>query len=49
MVALLKEAGLNIMFYQDWPDDHGDSETLVILIFLIIIYDINLLINIGKI
>lgn len=28
VIASLKEAGLNIMFYQDWPDDHGDSVTL---------------------
>lgn len=28
VIASLKEAGLNLMFYQDWPDDHGDSETL---------------------
>ena len=28
VIATLEEAGLNLMFYQDWPDDHGDSETL---------------------
>lgn len=28
VIASLKEAGLNLMFYQDWPDDHNDSETL---------------------
>lgn len=28
VIASLKEAGLNLMFYQDWPDDQGDSETL---------------------
>lgn len=28
VIASLKEAGLNLMFYQDWPNDHGDSETL---------------------
>lgn len=28
VIASLKEAGLNLMFYQDWPDDHSDSETL---------------------
>lgn len=28
VIASLKEAGLNLMFYQDWPDSHTDSETL---------------------
>ncbi len=28
VIATLEEAGLNLMFYQDWPDDHSDSETL---------------------
>lgn len=28
VIASLKEVGLNLMFYQDWPDDHSDSETL---------------------
>lgn len=28
VIASLNEAGLNLMFYQDWPDDRGDSETL---------------------
>ena len=28
VIASLKEAGLNLMFYQDWPNDHGDSDTL---------------------
>ena len=28
VIATLEEAGLNLMFYQDWPDDHDDSETL---------------------
>ena len=28
VIASLKEAGLNLMFYQDWPEAHSDSETL---------------------
>lgn len=28
VIESLKDAGLNLMFYQDWPDDHSDSETL---------------------
>lgn len=28
VIASLKEAGLNLMFYQDWPDNHGDGNTL---------------------
>ena len=28
VIASLKEAGLNLMFYQDWPDDHDDGNTL---------------------
>lgn len=28
VIASLKEAGLNLIFYQDWPDDHSDSDTL---------------------
>lgn len=28
VIASLKEAGLNLMFYQDVPDYHSDSETL---------------------
>ena len=28
VIISLKEAGLNLMFYQDWPNDHSDSETL---------------------
>lgn len=28
VISSLKEAGLNLMFYQDRPDDHDDSETL---------------------
>lgn len=28
VIASLKEAGLNIMFYQDWPDNHDDGNTL---------------------
>lgn len=28
VVASLKEAGLNLMFYQDWPTCHADGETL---------------------
>lgn len=29
VIASLREAGLNLMFYQDWPDCHADSNTLV--------------------
>ena len=29
VIASLREAGLNLMLYQDWPDGHCDSETLV--------------------
>jgi hypothetical protein len=29
VIASLKEAGLNLMFYQDWPDCHADSNTFV--------------------
>ena len=28
VIASLKEAGLNLIFYQDWPDSHTDSEAL---------------------
>ena len=28
VIASLKEAGLNLMFYHDRPDDHSDSDTL---------------------
>ena len=28
VIATLETAGLNLMFYQDWPDDHTDSVTL---------------------
>ena len=28
VIASLKEAGLNLMFYQDWPDNHDDGNTL---------------------
>lgn len=28
VIASLKEAGMSIMFYQDWPDDHDDGNTL---------------------
>lgn len=28
VIATLEEARLNLMFYQDWPYDHSDSETL---------------------
>lgn len=28
VIATLEKAGLNLMFYQDWPHDHTDSETL---------------------
>jgi hypothetical protein len=28
VIAFLRKAGLNLVFYQDWPNDHGDSETI---------------------
>ena len=28
VIASLKEAGMSIMFYQDWPDYHDDGNTL---------------------
>lgn len=28
VIASLKEAGMSIMFYQDWPDNHDDGNTL---------------------
>lgn len=28
VITTLEKAGLNLMFYQDWPNNHGDSETL---------------------
>ncbi len=28
VIASLKEAGMSIMFYQDWPDDHDEGNTL---------------------
>lgn len=31
VIASLKEAGLNLGFYQDWPDEHGDSEAIEVI------------------
>lgn len=28
VIASLKESGLNLAFYHEWPDSHGDSEAL---------------------
>ena len=28
VIGSLKQAGLNLVYYQDWPDDHSDNETL---------------------
>lgn len=28
VIATLEKAGLNLMFYQDWPDNQSDSDTL---------------------